>query len=233
MSASHKPVSVWDGMVRITHWVNAFAVTALIGLGSLIWGAKPLGLNKAALATLIDVHAAIGFAFAGSLIVRLALLFAGPEGPSHWRDILPLDASRRKELLATLRYYLTGFVGEPPVYFAHNALAGLAYAGFFALGVWQVISGSVMYLLGSGVEQAYAHVVGGVDGGQPHEELINLHRLGALLVLAFVFAHLFMLVLHELKETRGLASSMISGRKFFTEEELARMGRYTMKEVER
>ncbi len=122
-------------MVRLTHWVNSLAVLALLTLGALIWGAEPLGLGKAALAALTDAHAAIGFVFAASLFTRLALLLAGPEGPSHWRDILPLDAERRAELVATLRYYLSGLRGEPPLYFAHNALAGLAYAGFFALGI--------------------------------------------------------------------------------------------------
>ncbi|MDX8401920.1 MAG: cytochrome b/b6 domain-containing protein [Mariprofundaceae bacterium] len=212
-----RAVPVWNGIVRITHWLNAAFVPLLLALGLLLWLRKALGLPESTVGLLTDIHATIGFAFAASLFTRLALMLARPEGPSHWRDILPAGPERRRELLATLRFYLGGLRGEPPLYFAHNALAGLAYAGFFALGVCQVGTGAAMYL-------PAGEVAGGALSGPP-KWLVALHLAGAGLVLLFVIAHLAMLALHELIETRGLASGMISGRKFFTDEELSRLGR--------
>ena len=220
-----RPVPVWDGIVRATHWVNAFAVLALLVLGGIIWLEEPLGLAKAARATLRDVHAAIGFAFAASLALRLAYLLGTRAGPASWRDLVPLDAARRAEARATLRYYLGGFRGEPPVYFAHNALAGIAYLGFFVLASVQALSGAAMYLLAPGRGAAWAHEGHEAPGGAwPPAWLHEPHEAGALLILLFALAHLAMVALHELKEQRGLISGMVSGRKFFRAEELARLG---------
>ncbi len=210
--------------MRLTHWINALSIALLLPAGLALWFREEIGLSRPLAGTLTDIHAAIGFLFAASLFARLAYMLAGPEGPGHWRDILPRDAGRLREMIATLRFYLSGFRGEPPLYFAHNALAGLAYAGFFALGIWQVATGSAMYLLGPGMKVAQAHPAHAATGtGWPPEWLMNLHLAGALLIGAFVLAHLTMLVVHELLEARGLASSMISGRKFFTDDELARL----------
>ncbi len=77
-----------------------------------------------------------------------------------------------------------------------------------------------MYLLGAGMNVAHAHAGHATAGADwPPEWLMNLHLAGALLIAAFMIAHLAMLITHELKETRALASSMISGNKFFTDEE--------------
>ena len=51
-----RPVPVWDGIVRATHWVDALCVAALLVLGGLIWLEEPLGLAKAARATLRDAE---------------------------------------------------------------------------------------------------------------------------------------------------------------------------------
>ena len=220
-----RPVPVWDGIVRATHWVNALCVAALLVLGGIIWLEKPLGLAKAAKATITDLHAAIGFAFAASLGLRLAYLVSAPKGPASWRDLVPLEVARRAELVATLRYYLGGLRGTPPLYFAHNALAGLAYLGFFALGLVQVSSGAAMYLLAPGRGAAYAHEGHEeAEGAWPPEWLHELHEAGALFILLFVLLHLVMVALHEIREQRGLISGMVSGCKFFREEELAKLG---------
>ncbi len=225
--APYRPVHVWNGLIRLTHWVNALCVICLLLIGGLIWAREPLGIAEHVEEAMIDVHAAIGFVFAAFLLARLGYALAGPPGPGHWRDILPLDAWRRQELMDTLRFYLGGFRGRGPVYFAHNALAGIAYAGFFLLALSQIMTGATMYLLGPAMPEAAAHAAHEhvPQAGQwPPAWLHVPHEIGALLIAVFILAHLLMLVVHELLETRGLASSMISGNKFFTEEELARMG---------
>ncbi len=52
------------------------------------------------------------------------------------------------------------------------------------------------------------------------DPLINLHDLGAFIIITFILAHLSALALHDVIERRGLISSMISGYKFFREEDL-------------
>ncbi len=224
MPASYRAVPVWDGVVRFCHWWNAGFVLVLLAVGSLIYFQKALQLQEGTVDTLTDVHAMAGFALAAGLVVRIAYLFTG-EGPGNWRDVLPHTKVQFALARDTLLYYLRGFKGECPLYFAHNPLAGMAYSGFFVLAVWQVTTGSAMYLLGEGVTNAYAHA-GHVHAANtwPPEWLVELHEVGALLILLFIAAHLSALVLHELLETRGLMSSMVSGNKFFTEDEIAELG---------
>jgi len=221
----YRPVPVWDGVVRTTHAINALCVLALLALGGLLWGDEWLGIAERVRRGIVDLHAAIGFLFAASLGVRLAQLLGESDGPASWRDLWPASAERRAELRRTLGYYLSGLRGDPPLYFAHNALAGIAYLVFFALGISQALSGAAIYLLAPEQGVAYAHEAHRLAEKWPPAWLEAWHEAGAILVLLFVIAHLGMVVVHELRERRGLASAMISGCKFFREDELARLER--------
>ncbi len=223
MAATHKPVAVWDGIVRMTHWINAIAILLLIPLGTVLFSREWLGISKPHVATLIDIHAAIGFLLAASLTIRIAYLLAG-EGVASWRDVVPHTKTQFALGLATIRYYLTGFKGKCPLYFAHNPLAGLAYTGFFLFAASQVITGAAMYLLGDGlIPAAYAHAGHHAANAWPPEWLMDFHAFTALLIGLFIIAHLSALALHDLVEKRGLASSMISGNKFFTDDEITEL----------
>ncbi|HKI62580.1 MAG TPA: cytochrome b/b6 domain-containing protein [Mariprofundaceae bacterium] len=224
MNATHRPVAVWDGLVRITHWINAFAVLLLLPLGAVLFGREWLGISKPHVETLINIHASIGFLLAASLTIRIAYLLAG-EGVASWRDVVPHTKAQFALGIATIRYYLSGCKGECPLYFAHNPLAGLAYTGFFLFAATQVITGAAMYLLGDGLIPA-AHAHAGhhaAANAWPPEWLMDFHALIALLIGMFIVAHLSALALHDLVEKRGLASSMISGNKFFTDTEIEQL----------
>jgi Ni/Fe-hydrogenase b-type cytochrome subunit len=222
MNTTHRPIAVWDGMVRITHWINAITILLLLPLGTVLFGREWLGISKPHVETLIDIHAAIGFLLAASLTIRIAYLLVG-KGIASWRDVLPHTKAQFALGAATIRYYLGGCKGECPLYFAHNPLAGLAYTGFFLLAASQVITGAAMYLLGGDGLIPAAHAHAGhhaVANAWPPEWLMDIHALGALLIGLFIAAHLSALALHDLVEKRGLASSMISGNKFFTDAEI-------------
>ncbi len=220
---TYRAVPVWAGIVRLTHWINAIGILLLLAIGSVIALSEWLHVPDARVDQLIDVHAAIGFMVAASLLIRIAYLLTG-EGSGHWRDVVPHTKAQFRLAVATVRYYLGGFKGECPLYYAHNPFAGIAYTGFFALALLQVCTGAVMYLLGDASTQAYAHTGHAAEaGGWPPEWLMTLHGITALLIAAFIGAHLSALALHDIVERRGLASSMISGYKFFTDEELARL----------
>ena len=196
MAIHYRPVHVWDGVVRLTHWINAGAIILLLPLGAML--------------------------FAASLLIRLAYLAHG-EGAASWRDVVPHTQAQLRLATATIRYYLGGCRGECPLYFAHNPLAGLAYTGFFLFASVQVISGAAMYLLGGDIVpavQAHAGHEHLPANSWPPAWLAEIHEWSALLIALFILAHLTALALHDLVEKRGLASSMISGNKFFSEAEI-------------
>ncbi len=225
MTSCYRPVAVWSALQRVIHWVMAFAVLLLIPLGLIILFDEQLHLPDEGADAVMKVHASIGFVFASALLARIIYLFAGPP-ESRLGDIVPHTKAQFTLVRDTVGYYLKGFKGRVPLYFAHNPFAGLAYAVFFIFAVTQAASGVTMFLL-HGAE----HTHGGAPvhaAGRAAEQaaqafpdwVLNLHAAGALFIIFFVLSHFAALAVHDLAERRGLASSMISGKKFFSDEEL-------------
>jgi Ni/Fe-hydrogenase 1 B-type cytochrome subunit len=194
---------VWDPVLRILHWWNALGIGILIALGGFLWAEDALGLSEAGEEGLVVVHGSVGFALAAGIMARILWLFV-TGGSASWRDILPISPKQRATLVATLRFYLRGFQGEPPFYRAHNPLAGLAYAAFFVIAAVQVITGAVMFSAEQELAEAWEEV----------------HQIGFFLLIAYMVIHILMVFVHDAKEHHGLASAMISGKKLFSEREL-------------
>lgn len=207
MTQSYRPILVWSVFQRALHWTITISVLILIPLGLSIFSADYLEIPDESVHLLMDIHATVGFVFAAALVLRLAYLFTGPPA-SSWRDTIPHTGAQIRLAVSTVRYYLGGFRGKVPLYFAHNSFAGAAYTVFFLAGVLQAAGGITIFIL----------------HGQSHESvpewLEEAHAVGAFVIILFVLAHLAALALHDIVEKRGLASSMISGYKFFNDEEL-------------
>lgn len=207
MTSSYKPVLVWSVFQRVIHWFIAIAVLLLIPLGLLIFSAEFLDMPDESVHLVMYIHASVGFVFGVFLLTRIIYLFTGPSTAS-WKDTVPHTASQWRLAAATVRYYLGGFKGKVPLYFGHNPFAGIAYTVFFAVGVLQATGGTIMFFL----------------HGESHESvpmwLVDVHAVGAFIIILFLLAHLGALALHDIVERRGLASSMISGYKFFSDSEI-------------
>lgn len=203
-SADTQDVPVWDFLLRLLHWWNAVFLLAQIGSGSFVMLQRE-NLPETSFQTLVDIHSATGYALAAGIFTRIIWLFIGPQ-TAHWKDLLPLKAYQRAELVDTLKFYLTGLRGDGPLYFAHNALAGLIYLGFFIVALTQVVSGAILL-------ETLADERKGSD-------LLEFHEIGFFLLGAFVVAHLVAVVVHEIVEDRGLIRAMLFGHKRFTDVEI-------------
>lgn len=228
------PIPVWSRNQRIIHWTIAFAVLILIPLGLFIFASDTLDVPEEGVDSIIDLHASIGFVLAAGVIARLIYLFKGPK-TSRWQDVLPHKKADWKLAWSTLSFYFSGFKGKAPVYLSHNPLAGIADIVLFVFLTTQALSGATLFYHhefgDDGVEAAPAaqtHPEGVPDGAVSHthaeswsEELPEeVHVAGAVIIILFVLAHFSALGLHDAVEERGLVSSMISGNKFFSEEEI-------------
>lgn len=226
MTSCYRPVSVWSALQRVIHWVMAAAVLILIPLGLILLFDEQLHLPDEGADLVMKVHASAGFVFASALLARIIYLFVGPP-ESRLGDIVPHTKAQFALVKDTVGYYLKGFKGSVPLYFAHNPFAGLAYAVFFVFAMTQAGSGITMFLLHSaehshGGAQEHAAMQAATQAAEQAfpDWVLNLHAAGALIIIFFVLAHLSALAVHDLAERRGLASSMISGKKFFSDEEL-------------
>ncbi|MBI5562602.1 MAG: cytochrome b/b6 domain-containing protein [Deltaproteobacteria bacterium] len=221
--SNYHPTLVYHWFLRVVHWAIAGAVALLLPLGILIAVADDLKVPEANADVVVGIHAAIGFFFASAILIRVILLFAWGD-TSGWRDVAPHTRAQFNIARDTIKYYLKGFRGGPPLYYGHNPFAGIVYTAFFFFALTQAASGITMVVVhllteGGGNKAAKAYA----------DAAFIAHDVGALFVIFYVFAHLGALALHDIVERRGLASSMISGCKFFNDEELkeleARKGR--------
>ncbi|OGQ59357.1 MAG: hypothetical protein A3J24_05150 [Deltaproteobacteria bacterium RIFCSPLOWO2_02_FULL_53_8] len=215
--SNYHPNHVYHWFHRVLHWSIAGAIAFLLPLGILIAVSDDLKMPESGEEVVVFIHIIIGLFFTTALLLRLILLFAG-RGTMNWRDIVPHTREQFRVAKETIRYYLGGFKGLAPLYYGHNPLAGAAYTAFFCFAVTQAASGITMVVIHILNEGAV------VKAGEAFKEAAEvMHGLGALFIILYIGAHLGALVLHEIVERRGLASSMISGYKFFTDEELAEL----------
>lgn len=214
-------VPVWPRALRIIHWINAFSVLALIPLGLFILASEFLEMPEEGLGQVIDVHAAFGFVLAAGASARTIYLFTGPS-TVNWKDVVPHTKGQFRLLAATLRYYLSGFRGKAPLYLSHNPIAGLFDTVLFITFLTQASSGITMFFMHEAGEENIAHTVNHAmnHASGPPEWLEIIHVAGAAFIIFFVLAHFAALGAHDAAERRGLVSSMISGGKFFSEEEI-------------
>lgn len=230
----YRSIKVWDKVVRLTHWVNVLSVLILLTLGGFMHFEKDLLLKEETVETITNYHAIVGFVFAFSLLLRLSYLFSDSRTGS-WKDLIPYTRDQFKIMFETIIFYVKGFKGKVPLYFAHNPLASIFYIAFFIFAIMQVFSGILVYLGGEaemGIALAHSGekhiaeplIIEGVvqpvvkEPWPPHW-LHEMHEIGSVGIIFFIVAHLSALFIHDLLEKRGLASSMISGDKFFTDEE--------------
>lgn len=231
------PIPVWSRNQRIIHWTIAFAVLIIIPLGLFIFASDTLDVPEEGVDSIIDLHASIGFVLAAGVIARLIYLFKGPK-TSRWQDVLPHKKADWKLAWSTLSFYFSGFKGKAPVYLSHNPLAGIADIVLFVFLTTQALSGATLFYHhefgdenASGAPAGRTHQEGSLNGAdgainQTHAESWSkdlseyAHVVGAVIIILFVLAHFSALGLHDAVEERGLVSSMISGNKFFSEEEI-------------
>ena len=216
-------VHVWDLVVRNTHWVIALTMAILIATGLYI--AHPFGFPGGTpgqhflmgWVRVVHFYAAVFFTLA--VVVRLVWLFASPSLYARWKQFLPWQRYRRRELLTTLKFY-TFFRRRPPDIIGHNPLAGLAYTGVFVLYLVMITSGLALYA-GSRLPGEYMKVFGfliPIYGGLQTARLI--HHLVMWVLILFVTLHVYTGALTSSLEENGEVDSIFSGYKFVHAEDL-------------
>ncbi|MCR4287998.1 MAG: cytochrome b/b6 domain-containing protein [Deltaproteobacteria bacterium] len=161
----------------------------------------------------------MGHAFVVTFFLRVVWGFIGNKY-ARWGDIISYNRERRHAIWQDIKWYVSGFKGAPYRTAGHDPLASIFYIAVFAVLALQAVTGIIM----SGIE---FHTFPGTlfTGGASEESLKALgstleevHEFGMWFMLFFIAAHLFGMVVHEVKEKTGLFSSMIHGKKYFPKE---------------
>ena len=202
--------------VRLTHWVTATCIVILSITGGYIADPFLIPPGGSVMTTVRLVHMVAAFTLLASGVLRTIWLLAGNRF-SRWSAFIPTSRFQFTEVFRQAGFY--AFVRrEIPKVLGHNQLAASAYLVLFALLLVETVTGF-----------ALDGMLGSEPGSTAFGWLIQLlgpqavrviHHLSMWAILAISLFHVYSCVLVDHIERNGLLSSIFSGFKFPTREEV-------------
>lgn len=213
--AAKRFVYVWEGPVRITHWVNVFSIIILSITGYYIHNpfidTHDTFQPPYIMGYVRYVHYLVGIIFAVSIIVRSYWLFVGNRFSSFGYLARSFNKDGRKVLFSWLKFYL--FLEKNPIHkLGHNPVALLAYIALFFLFIFQVISGFALWAQANPDSTLYA-LTGWIFSFGGNQWIRFTHHLVMFLIWGFFINHIYSAVVSDFKTQSGEISSIFSGWK--------------------
>jgi Ni/Fe-hydrogenase 1 B-type cytochrome subunit len=207
---------VWQVPVRVTHWVTAGAIVVLSVTGLYIADPFLLPEGGDVMTTMRTIHIASAFVFLVSGLLRTWYLLAGNRW-ARWSAFIPTSRRQATELFRQAAFY--GFIRrEIPKVLGHNQLAATAYLVLFALLLVEVVTGFALDgLVGS---EPGATLFAWLREAVGVQTIRLVHHLAMWGILAIALFHIYSCVLVDHIERNGLMSSIFSGYKFPTREDI-------------
>jgi len=208
---------VWQVPVRVTHWLIVGSVAVLTVTGAYIADPFLIPPGGSVMMNVRFVHMLAAFLFVGCGVARTYWLFAGNRF-ANWRAFFPTNRTQAKELFHQLGWYLL-VRREAPRILGHNQLAAASYLIVFALFGIQTVTGFA--LVGIHGIQPWATLFGWVPDVMFGVQGVRLiHHLVMWAILGFIVHHVYSAVLVDHFERNGLMSSIFTGYKFVTRQEV-------------
>jgi Ni/Fe-hydrogenase 1 B-type cytochrome subunit len=207
---------IWQLPVRLTHWVTAGCIVVLSVTGVYIADPFLIPPGGAVMTTIRQVHMLAAFTLLGAGLLRAIWLLAGNRF-ARWSAFFPTTRVQLTEIFRQAAFY--AFIRkEIPRILGHNQLAASAYILLWALLILETLTGFALDgLLGSEPGATGFGWVIGVVGPQ----LVRLvHHLAMWGILAISLFHIYSCVLVDHLEKNGLLSSIFSGFKYVSREEI-------------
>ncbi len=207
---------VWQAPVRITHWVTAACIVVLSITGGYIADPFLIPPGGSVMTTVRLIHMIAAFTFLASGLLRTIWLLAGNRF-ARWSAFIPTSRFQATELFRQAGFYM--FIRrEIPKVLGHNQLAATAYLALFFLLLVETVTGFALDgLLGA---EPGASLFGWLRELVGPQMLRLVHHLSMWAILAIALFHVYSCVLVDHIEKNGLMSSIFSGYKFPTREEI-------------
>jgi len=211
-----EPVYVWQLPVRLAHWLLFFSIVVLAATGYYI-GHPFISVAGPArehfvMGSVRSVHLYASIVFTLATLVRIYWAFAGNRY-ARWSELIPVSAQRWRSFGQAALFY--SFLSRKSVdYLGHNALAGLTYAGIFAVYFVMMATGFALYTVYAPLHspmQLFGALIPLFDGLQVAR---LIHHIGMWVILIFAVAHVYFPVLYSIIERNGVFDSIFSGYKF-------------------
>ena len=216
-----RKVYVWQIPVRIYHWVNAFAVTALAVTGYIIGNPPALQSSSEAFSgywfgTVRFIHFASAFVFFFNFFFRIYWGFFSNRF-AKWDQFIPTKRSQWKEMIQVLCLDILQICTKPIKSIGHNSLAGFTYFLTFIAFLFQAATGFGMYsaMSNSWLANVFAWVVPLMGGDFAVRQW---HHIMMWFFIIFAILHVYLVFYHDYVEGRGTISSIAGGWKFIEKE---------------
>ena len=207
---------VWQIPVRLSHWVTTLCIVLLSLTGGYIADPFLIPPGGNVMGTIRLVHMLTAFTLIGSLVLRALWMFAGNRF-ARWSAFIPTSRYQFTEVFRQAGFY--AFVRkEIPKVLGHNQLAASAYLILFFLLFVETITGFALDgLLGS---EPGATLFGWLRELLGPQAIRLIHHVSMWLILAIALFHIYSCVLVDHIEKNGLLSSIFTGFKFPTRQEV-------------
>ena len=191
MAEQIRRVPVWSGWLRVAHWALAGATLLMLVTGWLIANAPTVAAGAA------EVHYLGAAVLVFGLALRLFLGFAG-KGAERLEHLVP-KPSEMTGLRNRALFYLSLGKAPLPNWYAHNPLWKPIYLVWFALLALSALTGWLM---------PDTPVVGVFYLPRVHQWMANA-------VFVVTLAHVYSVVLQDLRGQAADTSAMINGHRYF------------------
>jgi len=191
MNEQIRRVAVWSGWLRFIHGALAAATLVLIATGWLVANSPALAESAA------DVHFMAASVLISVLLLRLILGFTG-KGADRFEHMLP-QRSDVAGMRASLLFYLSLGKAPLPNWFAHNPLWKPIYLILFVLLFLSTVTGWIMPEI---------QLIGRLYLPKVHAWLGNA-------IMVVTAAHIFSVILQDIKGRSADISGMLNGYRFF------------------
>ena len=206
-------VYVWEGPIRIVHWVNVFAILILVVTGLYIH--DPVSTTAAGNPYLMGkmrfVHYLTGMIFASFILVRWWWAIVGNKYCSFKSIYNPFKKKDRDLILQYAKYY--AFLEKKPQHtLTHNPLAQYAYIGIYVFFIYQVFSGFALWGQNDPNGTMFA-LFGWMFAIFDAQWMRWIHHFVIYLTAVFLMAHIYAAILVDFRTHSGDLSSIFSGWK--------------------
>ncbi len=217
----HRPIYVWEGPVRVWHWLMVVTMVVMIVTGYLI--GRPLTSNLGNTWSTYQfgyirmLHFIAGFCFTGLFVYRIFWAFMGNR---YARQIFcpPLWSPKFIIGIWNQALYYLFFKKSCPEYAAHNPLAATAMFFFFVLGsVGIIVTGLALYGQAYGAGTGWAVVTGWVNYlfGGSLQSVRTVHHALMYIFTLFMVAHLYMASREDIMGGATEMSAITNGLRMF------------------
>jgi Ni/Fe-hydrogenase 1 B-type cytochrome subunit len=221
MTPSHifRRVYLWEWPVRIYHWITAAAVVVLACTGLLI--GNPLAFMSSGDAsgsywfgTVRLLHFSAAYLFFFALVLRIYWLFVGNRY-ARWTAFIPVGRFREyvTDVKKVIRTDVLQIEKSPLDFMGHNPVAATSYLVIFVLSLFQIATGFALYAPTSlsWLPQLFAWVAPLMGG----DATVRMwHHAASWVFLLFLGVHVYLVIFHDVVESRGELSSMVGGSRF-------------------